>query len=210
MATDSEIVKNIEEALKIVDASDLPSAPTSDSSSPILPRRHDSVSSKPMAADKYGIPITNQSVNIPQHNAKPETSSLISVVPKGIAGLVRKVRLFNFSPPAEVLKTRDTEKELDIGSPDFKMKFDFESAYRDVPENKPLRLRREKRTGLVGGLLFAIFIICVSIILASIAWMATTDILGFASEDELVNVYVPAGFTLEGITDMLYEATYQE
>jgi len=36
--------------------------------------------------------------------------------------------------------------------------------------------------------------------------MATTDVLGFASEDEHVNVQVPPGFTMEGITDMLYEA----
>jgi len=35
--------------------------------------------------------------------------------------------------------------------------------------------------------------------------MATVDILGFASEDELVNVQVPPGFTMDGIADMLYE-----
>jgi len=96
--------------------------------------------------------------------------------------------------------------DLDIGPPNFKMKFDFESAYRDVPENKPLRLRREKRTGLVGGLLFAIFVICISLILASAAWMATADILGFASVDEEVSVQVPTGFSIDGITDMLYES----
>jgi len=97
------------------------------------------------------------------------------------------------------------DQELDIGSPDFKVNFDFDSAYRDVPVEKPLRLRRERRTGLVGGLLFALFIICVSLVLASVAWMAATDVLGFASPDEEVTVLVPPDFTLEGIADMLYE-----
>ncbi|MDR2570347.1 MAG: endolytic transglycosylase MltG [Oscillospiraceae bacterium] len=106
----------------------------------------------------------------------------------------------------ELNKTQNTDGELDTGSPNFKMKFDFESAYRDVPEDKPVRLRREKRTGLVGGLLLALFIICTSLVLASLAWLATIDILGFATEDELVNVQVPTGFTMDGITDILYES----
>jgi len=98
------------------------------------------------------------------------------------------------------------DADVDIGSPDFKMKFDFETVCKDVPENRPLRRRRERRTGLVGGLMFSVFILCVSLVLASVMWMATIDVLGFASDDELVNVQVPPDFTMEGITDMLYEA----
>jgi len=109
-------------------------------------------------------------------------------------------------PGGKMVRSSEANKDLDIGSPDFKIKFDFESAYRDVPEDKPIRWRREKRTGLIGGMLLAVFIICTSIVLASLAWMATVDVLGFASEDEQVNVQVPYGFTLDSITDMLYEA----
>jgi len=104
------------------------------------------------------------------------------------------------------IEVPENDPDLDTGSPDFKMKFDFDGAYRDVPVEKPFRLRRERRTGLVGGLLFALFIICVSVVLASLAWMATTDVLGFATEDVEVTVQVPEDFTLEGVADMLYES----
>jgi len=135
-----------------------------------------------------------------------DVSALRTVTPTGTAGVPKKVQSFDFMPNGKMVKASDKAKELDIGSPDFKVKFDFESAYRDVPEDKPIRFRREKRTGLIGGILLAVFIISTSIVLASLAWMATVDVLGFASEDEQVNVQVPQGFTLEGITDMLYEA----
>jgi len=101
---------------------------------------------------------------------------------------------------------KDDDHELDMGSPDFDVKFDFDGVYRDVPVDKPFRLRRERRTGLVGGVLFGLFVICISLILASLAWAATTDILGFASEDVEVAVQVPQDFTLDGVADMLYES----
>ena len=243
MSNDRDRIKNLEDALKIVDDSGLPPAPVSDRPFPVQssPQR-DSVSSKPVGTDKYGIPldkrtsaswvsapkaathktgrthllsshknkagITGQDENIDSSLSKenPDPSSLRSVVPTGKAGIPKKVQSFDFMPSGKMTKSDEADHELDVGSPDFKMKFDFEGAYRDVPEDKPIRFRREKRTGLIGGLLLAVFIICVSIVLASVAWMATVDILGFASEDEEINVQVPSGFTLEGITDMLYEA----
>jgi len=115
------------------------------------------------------------------------------------------VESYDISPDGMLIEHRD-DQELDVGPADFKIKFDFDGAYRDVPVEKPIRLRRERRTGLVGGLLFALFIICISLVLASVAWMATTDVLGFASPDEEVTVFVPADFTLEGVADMLFES----
>jgi len=215
MSIDRDKIKNLEDALKIVDESDLPPAPTPDSHLPIMSSRSDTHSSKPQKLDKYGLPIT------PQKQRSPETSSRNQLITTGTSDLIRsrnnlsvpgtsalsnEVKSYDSEPGGQLMNVQNDANELDVGSPDFKMKFDFESAYRNVPEDKPFRLRREKRTGLVGGLLFAIFIICVSIVLASLAWIAATDILGFASEDELVNVQVPPGFTMEGITDMLYEA----
>ena len=96
--------------------------------------------------------------------------------------------------------------ETDTGSPDFKVKFDFDGKYKDVPEERPLRLRRERRTGCVGGILFAVFIICIALLLASLAWLAAVDILGFGADDKEVSVTVPKDFTIEDITEMLYDA----
>lgn len=88
---------------------------------------------------------------------------------------------------------------------DFDVTFDFDGEYRDVPDNRPLRHRREKRTGCLGGVLYAVFIICICLLLASLLWLAATDVLGLGNEDEKVQVTVPEDFTIDGIADMLYE-----
>jgi UPF0755 protein len=95
---------------------------------------------------------------------------------------------------------------LDIGPEKFNVKFDFESAYKDVPEERPMRFRREKRTGCVGGILYGALVISISLLLASLMWMAAVDVLGFGAEDDQVNISVPASFAIEDITDMLYDA----
>ena len=117
-----------------------------------------------------------------------------------------EVSSYDISPDGKVVKHREVKQELDIGSEEFKVKFDFESAYKDVPENKPLRKRRERSTGCVGGLLYAGFVICISLVLATLLWMAAVDVLGFGASDEQVNVSVHAGFTIDDITEMLYDA----
>ena len=117
-----------------------------------------------------------------------------------------EVRSFDISQDSKITDHADADPEVDMGSAKFKMKFDFESNYRDVPEDRPLRWRREKRTGCVGGILYAAFVICASLALASLLWMAAVDVLGFGMDDEKVNVIVQDGFTIEDITDMLYDA----
>jgi len=215
MSIENEVIKNLEEALKVVDESNLPPAPVSERPLPIKSDRSDTAASKPAATDKYGLPITPKpskkseplKKSEPPEKSEPEKKvSSQSEKPSGKTSTLQNITAYDVPHIDSLPSFHDEEPDIDIGSPDFKMKFDFESAYRDVPENRPLRLRREKRTGLVGGLLFATFILCVSLVLASVAWMATTDILGFAAEDEFVNVQIPTGFTLDVITDILYEA----
>ena len=208
MSNERKIINNPEDALKIVDDSNLAPAPESGISFPLHSERNFPAS----ALSEWDVPSAKRKeINDPAETrlvrktpAKKQfrwTNPLKAIFP----GKRHDVKTHDPAFEDELIET-GISPDLDIGPPNFKIKFDFESAYRDVPEDKPFRIRREKRTGLVGGLLLAIFVICVSIILASIAWMATVDVLGFGSDDELVNVQVPPGFTLEGITDMLYEA----
>ena len=117
-----------------------------------------------------------------------------------------KTRSYDVSPEGVIKELADDNKEYDTGPADFNIKFDFDTAYRDIPEERPLRFRREKRTGCVGGLLYSVFVICISLILASLAWMAASDILGFATADEQVSVTVQKGFSIEDIVDTLYDA----
>ncbi|MDR3278690.1 MAG: endolytic transglycosylase MltG [Oscillospiraceae bacterium] len=88
---------------------------------------------------------------------------------------------------------------------DFKISFDFDREYRDLPENRPLRQRREKRTGCLGGMLFAAFIICVSLVLAALAWLVVTDVLGFGGSDEVVQITIPKNFDADTVAEILSE-----
>jgi UPF0755 protein len=105
-------------------------------------------------------------------------------------------------PDMEDIPDRAEAPERD----DFKIDFDFDGEYRDVPENRPLRQRREKRTGCLGGLLFAAFVVCVSLLLASMGWLAATDVLGLGGEDSLVQVTIPRGFDIDIVAETLRES----
>ena len=134
---------------------------------------------------------------------KQENSARRDVSPKK-----DKIRTFDISSDGVMIERpgQEAKSALDTGPDDFEIKFDFDSAYIDVPEDKPLRLRREKRTGCVGGILYSVFVICVSLVLASLAWLAASDVLGFGTSDEQVNITVPKGFNIEDIIDTLYDA----
>ena len=158
---------------------------------------------------------------LPHGNMSEQTGSL-SVRPDA-AGNPKKPRSYEISssPPyvvspvnpdagggaelAEAGGDMSDDPLLDTGAADFRVSFDFDREYKDVPEDRPLRQRRERRTGCVGGILFSTFVIAVSLLLASLMWIAAVDVLGFGTENEPVSVTVSDKFTLDEVTDMLYE-----
>jgi len=216
-----DVIKSLDDALRAVDNSNLSPAPSSEK--PVIDRLP--VTDRTIVARRSDSDVTSFDFNLSglggQFFGEQRTFDAFDEELKADATKVKKPfsvkRLFggDFTKKksrqgngdkSDVTMPDFNEPDVDVGSPDFKMKFDFEKVCKDVPDNRPLRRRRERRTGLVGGLMFAIFILCISLVVASVMWMATIDVLGFASEDENVNVYVPVDFTMEGITDMLYEA----
>lgn len=48
---------------------------------------------------------------------------------------------------------------------------------------RPVRRGREYRTGCLGGIMYFVFILCASIVLACLAWMAASDVLALNNED---------------------------
>ncbi|MDR3311422.1 MAG: endolytic transglycosylase MltG [Oscillospiraceae bacterium] len=68
---------------------------------------------------------------------------------------------------------------------------------------RPLSRRREKRTGCFGGIIFGLFVICVSAALACVLWVVASDFLGFGAESREEEVVIPRGFTLEEVADIL-------
>jgi UPF0755 protein len=111
------------------------------------------------------------------------------------------------APPEREAKLPREPKPAQPSDPedDFNVEFDFDEEYSDVPATKPIRPNREKRSGCLGGILYAAFIICVSLLIASLGWLAATDVLGFGNENEVVQVTIPKGFKMGDVTDILYE-----
>lgn len=118
---------------------------------------------------------------------------------------------FNRNKPAGVTRAapdaaqQGKERRAKGREEDFDVTFDFDREYRDVPDDRPLHKKREKRTGCLGGVLFAIFCICISLLLASLLWLAATDVLGLGDKDEKVQLTVPKNYTMDALTDMLYK-----
>ena len=70
----------------------------------------------------------------------------------------------------------------------------------DLPElrdHMPIRFKRYGRTGIAGGLMYAAFVIGISVILAGFAWLCASDVLALNKEPRAaivtVDEYVPEG-----------------
>ena len=80
----------------------------------------------------------------------------------------------------------------DTGPKDFRVDFDFEGKYRNASDPMPLSIRREKKTGLVGGLMYGIFVICLGLIFGCLLWLGAQDVLALGHKDSEVTVSIPA------------------
>ena len=87
------------------------------------------------------------------------------------------------------------EEPQPFSAPEAAPEPDIELEERDY---RPIRGSRTGRLGCLGGIMYAVFIISVSVILASIAWMAACDVLALNKEIESATVYLPDEiFTME-------------
>lgn len=70
---------------------------------------------------------------------------------------------------------------------------DKAAAGQETPETRyhPIQPRDDNRTGCLGGLMYAVFILCCSIILACLAWMAASDMLALNKEEFTATVVLP-------------------
>ncbi|NLV87042.1 MAG: endolytic transglycosylase MltG [Clostridiales bacterium] len=61
----------------------------------------------------------------------------------------------------------------------------------EARDYKPIRARRDGKTGCLGGLMYFIFVVSMSIILACLGWMAASDVLALNKGDITAEVYLP-------------------
>ena len=71
---------------------------------------------------------------------------------------------------------------------------DFEALFGKPEDEKTKKMKtapapkQEKKGGFAGGMLYFLFVISVSVILACLAWAAATDVLGFKSSDTVAQI----------------------
>lgn len=69
---------------------------------------------------------------------------------------------------------------------------------------RPIRRRRYYRTGLQGGLMYFGFVVCVSVILASLAWLAADDVLSLNKEEVEAEIFIGEDVDLDAVATELY------
>ena len=82
-----------------------------------------------------------------------------------------------------------------------------EAESQDGPQEAyhPLQRREETGTGCLGGLLYAVFVFCISIILACLGWMAVSDMLALNKEGFTATVVLPESIFETEVVDVLDE-----
>ncbi len=88
-------------------------------------------------------------------------------------------------------KKTDFDELFGKKEPDRKPKKAAAPAQKKAPaQSRPsaAAAKNENKSGLAGGVLYFLFVISVSIILACLAWAAATDVLGFKSSDTVAQI----------------------
>ncbi len=131
-----------------------------------------------------------QPQNQPKPQSQPQFQSRQQPKPEGGAPARRPADAANKRPRSEKAPSPD----------DFEVEFDFDSEYADVNE-KAVRRGRTKRTGCLSGILLFLFVLSVSVVLACVGWMWTTDVLGFDGGDVPVEVTLPKSIFHEEVRE---------
>jgi UPF0755 protein len=74
----------------------------------------------------------------------------------------------------------------------------------DDDDRSPIRRRDGKRLGCINGILYALLVICISLLLGAVLWLAATDVLAFGKESAEIEITVPDSYmyeTQEEVTD---------
>lgn len=98
--------------------------------------------------------------------------------------------------PAETRRVLSTFRSVVGGGEE---KDEEEPEERDY---RPVRGRRYGKVGCMGGLMYAAFVICLSIIIACVGWVAASDVLALNKEPHTGTVVLPKDiFTYEEVED---------
>lgn len=77
-----------------------------------------------------------------------------------------------------------------------------ETSERDY---RPIRQSHEYRTGCLGGIMYFVFVVCISVVLACLAWMAASDMLALNKDVFTATVSLPSSIFSSETVDVLDE-----
>ena len=83
--------------------------------------------------------------------------------------------------------------------------FNYTGDEESERDYRPVRQSHEYKSGCLGGLMYFVFIFCVSIILACLAWMASSDMLALNKREFAANVTLPMSMFESETVDTLDE-----
>ena len=126
---------------------------------------------------------------------KEEEPDMVSVPEDATVKLSKKeLKAIRKAEKRAAKKSRAVEPEEDL---------DEEEDERDY---RPIRRNRESNRGCLSGLMYAVFIIASSIVLAVVGWMAASDIFAFNTDNFVSVVTIEKDDSISTITEKLHDA----
>lgn len=108
-----------------------------------------------------------------------DDSNTRRITPEELAALHEAMKNEN-QPPAETVNEEEPDEEPED-----------EEDEMEERDYRPIRFSRRGRLGLLGGVMYAVFIICVSVVLACVGWMAACDVLALNKTEISAQVTLP-------------------
>ena len=95
-------------------------------------------------------------------------------------------------PLVDVYDVEDTRRLAPGEKPGRAVREEKESGL-DLEERdyRPIRMSRTGKTGILGGLMYFVFVVSISVILACGAWLAACDVLALNKNDASATIYLP-------------------
>ena len=73
----------------------------------------------------------------------------------------------------------------------------------DKRDYRPVRRRRNKRTGCMGGIMYFLFVVCISTALAILGWLAANDVLALNKPMKEATIEIPEDFDIDYVANEL-------
>jgi len=72
-------------------------------------------------------------------------------------------------------------------------------------DDRMFRVKRRRRTGCMGGVMYAAFVLSIATIVAFLGWMMADDVLGLTVGEFVAEITIPEDFSIDDVAEQLHE-----